>query len=80
MDFVTRDIVIGPLLKRGEGYAFDTWSLREGLRGGYAYGRIEEAHYARNATIRMVPRGAVICQTLDEFRARTASHGMQAAA
>ena len=41
--------VIGPILTRDGGYAFDSWTPEEGLSRGYAYRRIEDAHYARKA-------------------------------
>ena len=40
-------IVVGPVLTRKGGYAFDCWTPEEGLSRGYAYGRIEDAHYAQ---------------------------------
>jgi hypothetical protein len=40
-------IVVGPVLTRKGGYAIDCWTLEEGLRHRYAYGRIEDPHYAR---------------------------------
>jgi hypothetical protein len=47
------------------------WTPEAGLSRGYAYRRIEDAHYARNAEIRSRRRGrsgaAVACGTLDEF-------------
>jgi hypothetical protein len=39
-------IVVGPVLTRKGGYAFDCWTPEGGLSRGYAYGRIEDAHYA----------------------------------
>ena len=63
--------VIGPILLKEGCYAFDLWTPEEGLSRGYPYGRIEDAHYARNAEIRSRRRGrsgtAVACSTLDEF-------------
>ena len=65
------DIVIGPVLKRLDGYSFDVWTAVKGVTRGYPYRRIEDAHYARNAEIRASARGraraATVCQTLDEF-------------
>ena len=49
--------VIGPILTRDGGYAFDSWTPEEGLSRGYAYRRIEDAHYARKAEIRFRTRG-----------------------
>jgi hypothetical protein len=63
--------VVGPILMKEGCYAFDLWTPEEGLSRGYAYRRIEDAHYARNAEIRSRNRGrpgaAVACSTLDEF-------------
>ena len=63
--------VVGPILMKEGCYAFDLWTLEEGLSRGYAYRRIEDAHYARNVEIRSRGRGrsgpAVACSTLDEF-------------
>jgi len=72
--------IIGPILKRGEQYVFDTWSVREGLLQGFPYRRIDYAHYARKAAIRAAARGTVICQTLDELHSRTAAAAMPLAA
>ena len=69
-------IVMGPILKSEDGYSFDIWTADKGLTGGHPYRRIEDAHYARNATIKAsAQRGAVaaiVCQTLDEFIAKAA--------
>jgi hypothetical protein len=65
------DIVIGPVLMRKGGYAFDCWTPEEGLSRGYTYGRVEDAHYARNVEIRSRTNGypdhAIACSTVDEF-------------
>ena len=45
-------IVLGPVVARKGGYAFDCWTPEEGLSRGYTYGRIEDARYARNIEIR----------------------------
>ena len=64
-------IVLGPVLVRKGGYAFDFWTPREGFSRGYAYGRIEDAHYARNVEIRSRNNKssdqAIACSTVDEF-------------
>ena len=44
--------VVGPILLKEGCYAFDLWTPEEGLCRGYAYRRIEDANYARNAEIR----------------------------
>jgi hypothetical protein len=78
------DIVIGPVLRRADGYRFDTWTAGKGMARGYPYRRIEDAHYARNAEIRASAQGrapsAIICQTLDEFIAQYTGDEMLAAA
>jgi hypothetical protein len=38
--------VVGPIVTREGGYAFDSWTLEGGLHRGYAYRRIEDANYA----------------------------------
>jgi hypothetical protein len=63
--------IVGPILLKEGCYTFDLWTAEEGLSRGYAYRRIEDAHYARNAEMRSRRRGrtgaAVVCSTLDEF-------------
>jgi hypothetical protein len=53
------------------GYAFDCWTPEDGLSRGYAYGRIEDAHYARNVEIRSCKKGysdqMIACNTVDDF-------------
>jgi len=62
-------IVLGPVLTRKGGHAFDCWTPEEGLSRGYIYGRIEDAHYARNVEIRSRNRAdqTIDCSTLDDF-------------
>ena len=68
--------VVGPILTKEGGYAFDMWTPEEGLSCGFAYRRIEDAHYARNAEIRSRKQGrplpALTCNTLDEFTSAVA--------
>jgi hypothetical protein len=77
-------IVIGPVLRRADGYRFDTWTAGKGMTCGYPYHRIEDAHYARNADIKASAQGralaAIVCQTLDEFIAKSTGYEMLAAA
>ena len=64
-------IVVGPVLARKGGYAFDCWTPEEGFSRGYAYSRIEDAHYARNVEIRSHKKGYLdrmsACNTVDDF-------------
>ena len=77
-------IVIGPVLRRADGYGFDTWTAGKGVSRGYSYRRIEEAYYARNAEIKVSAQGrapaAIVCQTLDEFIAKSTGYEMLDAA
>jgi hypothetical protein len=65
-------IVLGPVVARKGGYAFDCWTREEGLSRGYTYGRIEDARYARNIEIRSDNNKrsldqTIACSTVDEF-------------
>ena len=64
-------IVVGPILTRKCGYAFDCWTPEQGLRPGYTYGRVEDAYYARKVEIRSPKQGCshetIACSTVDEF-------------
>jgi hypothetical protein len=75
--------VVGPIVTREGGYAFDSWTLEGGLHRGYAYRRIEDANYARRAEIRSrshgFAAGMVACRTIDEFAAALADHALAAA-
>jgi hypothetical protein len=83
-------VVVGPVLVRSGGYAFDTWSM-EGVSRGYVYRRIEDAFYARRAEIlratvefpcygASVPRDDVcVCNTLDQVTTALVERGARAA-
>jgi hypothetical protein len=64
-------IVLGPVVARKGGYAFDCWTPKDGLSCGYTYLRIEDAHYARNVEIRSRSKGStgqtIACGTVDDF-------------
>ena len=64
-------VVVGPIVTRDGGFAFDSWTPDQGLSRGYSYRRIEDAHYARKVEIRSRTRSfagpMVACSTLDEF-------------
>ena len=63
--------VVGPVLTRKGGYAFDCWTSERGLSVGYTYGRVEDAYYARKVEIRARNQGrlteTIACSTVDEF-------------
>jgi len=75
--------VVGPIVTRAGGYAFDSWTSEEGLSRGYSYRRIEDAHYARNIEIRSRSKGfngpMVACSTVQEFASTLADHALAAA-
>ena len=84
MEAANIGIIVGPVLKRPKGYGFDVWTVTNGVSRGYPYRRIEDACYARNAEIRASAQGrapaAIVCQTLDEFIAKSSGYEMLAAA
>jgi hypothetical protein len=63
--------VIGPVLTRTGGCAFDVWMPEQGLSPGYVYSRIEDAYYARKTQIRCPGEGhagrIVAYSTVDQF-------------
>ena len=70
--------VVGPVITREGGYAFDSWMPEKGLSRGYAYRRVEDAYYARKAEIKSHGTGLaapmVACATIDEFTSIMAEH------
>ena len=60
--------VVGPILARASGYAFDTWEPGQGLSAGFVYRRFDDARYARSAMLRALA-AAVGCDTDAQFRA-----------
>ena len=68
-------IILGPVLTREGGYAFDAWTAENRLRRGYVYRRIEDAYYARKAELRRPgeshARPIVACNAVDEFTRAT---------
>ena len=70
-------VILGPVLTREGGYAFDAWTPQGGLSRGYVYPRIEDAYYARKAEIRapgnVSASRLLACNTADEFTRATAS-------
>jgi hypothetical protein len=71
MHIIFGPVFVGPVLTRKGGYAFDCWTREQGLSLGYTYGRVEDAHYARNVEIRSGEKGRsdkmIACTTVDEF-------------
>lgn len=60
--------VIGPVITREGGYAFDLWTSEDGMIRGFSYRRIEDACYARKYEIKWRPENRTAsCSTLDEF-------------
>src|SRR5690348_9322929 len=77
-------VVVGPIVTRDGGFAFDSWTPEKGLSRGFSYRRIEDAHYARNIEIRSggdrLARAMVACSTLDEFASALAADAGNGAA
>ena len=67
--------VVGPVVVREGGYAFDVWTPEGGLSRSFRYRRVEEAHYARRVEtrVRAGRNDAVLCETVDEFDAALAA-------
>jgi hypothetical protein len=68
----TLELLIGPVIERGGGYCYETFTLAEGLRTSFRYRRVEEARYDRKVLIaesaanpRCILRE---CDTLAEFK------------
>jgi hypothetical protein len=81
-----KTILVGPILCRDGGYAFDIFTPGEGLKPGFAYRRVEQAHYDRRTVLGARGCGSPIlaCETEAEFSRRRAStigevHGLEAA-
>jgi len=68
--------IVGPILAREGGFAFDSWTPEEGLSRGFAYRRVGDAHYARNVEIRSRRKGRrgppTVCSTEEEFTSAVA--------
>ena len=79
--------VVGPILARPGGYAFDIWTVVDGVRRGYVYRRFEDARYARNAAIEdaivedarfcgiELLAGVRVCPTLEQFISELVERG-----
>lgn len=77
-------VVIGPVLRHPDAYSFDTWTAGKGVTRSYPYHRIDQAYYAQNAEIKASAQSrattAIVCQTLDEFIAKSGGYETLAAA
>jgi hypothetical protein len=75
-------IVIGPVLSRADGYAYDTWAAGKRVTRSYRYRWIDQAYYARNPEIKTPAQGhapaAIVCQTLDDLIANSTEYEMLA--
>ncbi|HZS81565.1 MAG TPA: hypothetical protein VFA50_01740 [Stellaceae bacterium] len=67
-------VLVGPVVARDGGFAFDTFSPTEGLKRGFPYRRIDQANYDRKATLHgfHLPLGFVMmaCETAADFAKR----------
>jgi hypothetical protein len=62
--------LLGPVLYRQGGYAYDRFTVEDGLSRSYSYRTIEEAIYDRKVTLRGV--SMVGCATSDVFETKCA--------
>jgi hypothetical protein len=81
-------VVVGPVLMRPGGYAFDIWAVEHGVSHGYLYRRIEDANHARKAEINRAVTGSgmfdgsepcediCICTTLEQFMTELIERGV----
>jgi len=67
--------VVSPVHTKAHGYAFDVWTPESGLRPGFPYPRVQDAHYARRVEIRRYAGQAAahVCNTIDEFDSKIAA-------
>jgi len=75
--------LIGPVLRRDTGYAFDTADAESGLAGGETYRRIEDAYYARRAMMfstGLAGDDVIVSDTIDDFNALVERFGKTLAA
>jgi|ERR1700735_1411618 hypothetical protein len=84
-------VVVGPILERPGGYAFDTWTALDGVRRGYVYRRFEDARYACKAEINRAtvdidsasldgsvpPDDVCICGTVEQFLSALVDRGLR---
>jgi hypothetical protein len=70
MDAV-KQILVGPIVSRNGGFAFDTFCEPDGLKRGYPYRRVEQANYDRKTTLLALSRARefvmTACETIFEF-------------
>jgi hypothetical protein len=51
MTMKSMELLIGPVIQRGGGYCYETFTLADGLRTSFRYRRVEEARYDRRVLI-----------------------------
>lgn len=75
----TMDLFIGPVIMRGGGYCYATFTEADGVRASFRYRRVEEAIYDRKVLIveyASNPRYLIReCETLAEFEEAVAGAG-----
>jgi len=71
------EILLGPVVSRNGGFAFDTFTDTTGTTPGFTYRCVEQAKYDRNATLLGLNRASgvvtIACETADEFHRRAAA-------
>lgn len=71
------DMLIGPLIERSGKFAYDTFTVAEGLKGSFCYRCVSEARYDQRAVAAQAERdprrNLRICETLAEFERSVAA-------
>lgn len=44
-------VLVGPVVCRDGGFAFDVWTATDGVKRGFAYRQVEQAEYDRRTTL-----------------------------
>jgi hypothetical protein len=66
--------IVGPVLARPGGFAFDIWQPASGRTPSFTYRRLDDAYYARNYELTQLQ--GVACDTLAAFVAELVEQGL----
>lgn len=70
-------LLVGPIVSRRGGFAFDTFAAGHGVKPGFCYRTIDQAHYDRRVTLSgshfTAGRQIEVCESASEFDARCAA-------
>lgn len=80
---VTKPLIIGPILKRDRGYAFETWSASSGHGISAHYLTYEQTRYDRSHLIRTTRRDgtpSIECEDVASYEAAIVAQECRSAA